>query len=292
VRYFFRSICTFSFWRYALFSAEALSKLLATIGAIYLFMELMDFLHIYTKDQYSSLAIIPITVAALLFVIVTRRPVSRVTYKAPQRDYRFEVKIGDIFAENADIVISSSTTFDTDMSKGLIAVESLQGQLALQVFQGNTTEIDRQLSEGLRRYEHVLRADAKGKKEEYPIGTVSKVTAAGRIFYFVAMSRLNEHGTARSTLHDIDDALEGLWRFIGDQGELRNLAIPLLGTGRGRIELPRKKMIERIAQSFADASRDRIFSNKLTILVHPQDAENFGVNLFEVRDYLIRSLHT
>jgi hypothetical protein len=64
-----------------------------------------------------------------------------------------------------------------------------------------------------------------------------------------------------------------------------------MGTGRGRVDLSRKKMIERIAQSFADASKEKIFSNKLVIIVRPQDAENFNVNLFEVRDYLARSLH-
>jgi len=55
------------------------------------------------------------------------------------------------------------------------------------------------------------------------------------------MSRLNEHGTARSTVRNIEDALTGLWQFVADQGELRTLAIPLMGTGRGRIDLPRKK---------------------------------------------------
>jgi hypothetical protein len=65
-----------------------------------------------------------------------------------------------------------------------------------------------------------------------------------------------------------------------------------MGTGRGRVDLPRKKMVERIAQSFADASREKIFSNKLIIIIRPEDAESFGVNLFEVRDYLVRSLHT
>jgi hypothetical protein len=50
-------------------------------------------------------------------------------------------------------------------------------------------------------------------------------------------------------------------------------------------------MAERIAQSFSDASTERIFSTKLTIMVHPADAENFKVNLFEVRDLLVRSLH-
>jgi hypothetical protein len=55
--------------------------------------------------------------------------------------------------------------------------------------------------------------------------------------------------------------------------------------------MPRKKMVERIAQSFAYASRDKIFSNKLIIVVYPGDADKFAINLFEVKDYLVQSLH-
>ena len=291
MKYFLKSIATRSFWRYAVFSHEALANLLAAIGALYVFMEIMDFLSIYTKDRYSKYAIVPIFVAALLYVIFSRRPVSRVTYKIPQKDYIFEVKIGDLFTEPGDVVISTNTTFDTDMASGLIAADSLQGQLALRVFRGATVDIDRQLEEGLKQVEYAERADAPGKTKEYPIGTVAKVTTPDKIFYFVAMSRLNVHGTAKATLRNIEDALSGLWQFIADQGELRAIIVPLMGTGRGRVELPRKKMVERIAQSFADASREKIFSNKLTIVIRPEDAENFQINLFEVRDYLTRSLH-
>jgi hypothetical protein len=291
VSYFLKSVATFSFWRYAIFSAEAVGKLLAVIGALYMLMEVMDFLSIYTKDHYSKFAIIPIFVFALGYVVITRRPVSRVSYKMPQKDCTVEVKIGDIFTESGDAVISTSTTFDTDISSGLISTESLQGQLALRVFQGNTAEIDRQLDAQLKDAHSAHRADAPGKKKEFPIGTVAKVTTPGRTFYFVAMSRLNEHGTAKSTVRMIEDALSGLWQFVSEQGELRTLVIPLMGTGRGRIELPRKKVIERIAQSFADASKEKVFSNRLKIIVRPQDAEHFALNLFEVRDYLTRSLH-
>lgn len=38
-------------------------------------------------------------------------------------------------------------------------------------------------------------------------------------------------------------------------------------------------------------SKDRTFRNRLTIMIHPGDARHFGVNLFEIRDYLGRSLH-
>lgn len=292
MRYFLKSIATRSFWRYALFSGEALARLLAAIGALYLFMELMDFLAIYTKDRYSKYAILPIFLIALLYVIASRRPVLKVTYKIPQKDYLFEVKIGDLFAEPGDVVISTNTAFDTDIASGLIAADSLTGQLALRVFRGTTADIDTQLEEALKGLQSTERVDAPGKRKEYPIGTVAKVRTPGKNFYFVAMSRLNEHGTAKATLRNIEDALSGLWKFISEQGELRTVVIPLMGTGRGRVELPRKKMVEKIAQSFADAAHEQIFSNKLSIVIRPDDAEDFKINLFEIRDYLTRSLHT
>ena len=167
----------------------------------------------------------------------------------------------------------------------------MQGQFALRMFKGNTQEIDRQISESLRGQTFKEVTNKPGKHERYEIGTVAKVVANGKNFYFVAMSHMNEYGTAQSSLEYVDKALEHLWKYMSERGELGDLVVPLMGTGRGRIEMPRKKMIERIAQSFANASRDKIFSNKLIIVVHPADVEKFGINLFEVRDYLSQSLH-
>ncbi|MDD2876446.1 MAG: DUF6430 domain-containing protein [Acidiphilium sp.] len=265
--------------------------MLAIVGAIWMFMEIMDFLSIYKQAQYSGFAIIPILLVAIVIVVVTRRPVSRITYRVPGRDYTFEVKIGDLLKESGDVVISSNTTFDTNIASGLIAPDSLQGQLAVTVFQSNTDAIDRQLDAGLQNVPCTDRTDAPGKTREYAIGTVAKVGVPGKTYYFVAMSQLNEHGTAKSTVRGVEDALDGVWKFIANQGELRTLVLPLMGTGRGCLAIPRKKMIERIAQSFADASKEKVFSNRLVIVVRPEDAERFDINLFEVRDYLVRSLH-
>lgn len=289
--YWLRSVATLSFWRYALFSAEAVAKILATLGALYLLMEIMDFLGIYTKDKYSHFAVIPLLLVAVAYVVVTRRPVTKISYKLPNKDYCITVRVGDLFDGNADVVVSTNTTFDTDMAHGLIATDSVQGQVATRFFGSNTAEIDKQLEAELATVPFVERVDAPGKPREYPFGTVARVKGYGRTFYFVAMARLNESGTASTTVRDVEDALGTLWAFIRDFGELRDVAIPLVGTGRGRIGFPRKKMVERIAQSFADASRQSIFSNRLSIVVRPEDAENFGVNLYEIRDYLVQSLH-
>jgi hypothetical protein len=147
--YFFKSISTWSFWRYALLSGDASAKLLATLGVLYLFMEILDFFGICTKDQYSSYAIFPMLVFAFGYVLITRRPIMKVYYKLPHKDYVVEVRIGDVFDGSNDVIVSTNTTFDTSMANGLIATESLQGQVANRFFQSNTDEIDKQLENEL-----------------------------------------------------------------------------------------------------------------------------------------------
>lgn len=291
MKYFFSSISTLSYWRYALFSIAGLSRTLAITGGLYLMLEMLDFFGMYTRDKYSSYAFFVVLGFAIALAIISRRPVSKVAYQIPKKDFCYEVLIGDLLESPApNIVISCNTTFDTDIASGLINPDSLQGKFTNKFFAGNTAELDKQIIASLKGVNSVPFHEGKGKKRRYPVGTVAKVTSHGKTFYLSAMAELNEEGTARSTPKMIDSALEELWQYIATKGELGNIAIALVGTGRGRINLTRKKVAERIAQSFADASRDKVFSNKLSIIVYPGDAERFNVNLFEIRDYLVQSL--
>lgn len=291
MKYFFESIKTRAYWRYALFSTEAIGKFLGVVGVLYLCVDLADAFNIYKKDRYSYYGLIILVLLALAYVLSTRRPLSRVTYKIPQKDFAVEVLIGDLFKVPGEVIISTSSTFDTDMASGLIAVSSLQGQLATNYFNGQTTEIDRQINLSLDKDAFVENVKRPGKKKEYPIGTVARVSSHSKNFYLVAMSHMDENGNAHSDLKMIDQALERLWVNLASKAEVGDIVMPLMGTGRGRVAYPRKKMIERIAQSFTDACSDRAFSNKLIIVVRPEDASQFSLNLFQVRDFLGQSLH-
>jgi hypothetical protein len=289
--YWTSSLRTKSYWRYALFSQSAAARILAVAGGLYLFIEMLDFFNVYTRDKYSRFAFVLVLLASIAVALFTRRPVSKVSYKLPGRDVSIDVVIGDLFSVDGAAVISSSTTFDTNIADETISPDSLQGQLALRFFKGNTKEIDRQIEASLADQPSIPRASAKGKSKDYDIGTVAKVTAGDKLFYLVAMSKWNEHGNAYSSVAMVDDALEGFWRYLAERGELTAVVLPVMGRGRGRIQLPRKKIIERIAQSFVYASKERVFSKKLTIVINPLDAAANGINLFEVRDYLVGSLH-
>ncbi len=253
---------------------------------------MLDFFRMYTKDQYSRYTIFFILAISAIMTIATRRPVSRIAYKIPKRDFSYEVSIGDLLETKCtNVVISTNTTFDTDIASGLISPDSLQGQLAFRYFSSNTAEMDRQISESLKGVDFVDHPSGKGKKKRYPIGTIAKLQAHGKTFFFTAMSELNEDGNAQSSVRMIDEAMDALWSYIAERGELADIAMPVMGTGRGRIQLSRTKMVERLAQSFADASAERVFSNRLVIYIHPDDAEKHSVNLFQIRDYLSMSLH-
>ncbi len=281
---------TLSYWKYAVFSKQAGADFLAALGALNLVVGLLDSFKVMPRDTLPRGAFWGMLLISGAWVLLSRRPVLKVTYKIPKKDFCYEVRIGDLLNSKEDIVVSTNTTFDTDMASGLISPKSIQGQVVTRFFDGKTDELDRQIRKSLTGIQYG-EAVSPGNKKRYPFGTVVKVSSHGKNFYFLAMSELNEHGTAQSNQPQIATSLEKLWGFVGHQGEIGDLAIPALGTGRGRLELPRRKVIELIAQSFADASREKVFANKLAIVVHPEDAKRYEVNLFQVRDYLALSLH-
>ncbi|TPI65520.1 hypothetical protein FJ420_11585 [Mesorhizobium sp. B3-1-3] len=291
MKYFFSSIRTWSYWRYAILSIDGLARILAVLGGIYLLLDMLDFFSMYTRDKYSGYSFFVVLGFAVVAALLSRRPISRISYRIPKKDFSYEVLIGDLLESPAtNIVISTNTTFDTDIASGLINPDSLQGKFTNKYFLGKTVELDKQLTASLKGLAFDEHSSGKGKKRRYPVGTVAKVSTHGKTFYLAAMAELNEEGTAKSTPKMLDAALEALWEFLATKGELGDTAIGLIGTGRGRVGLPRKKVIEKIAQSFADASYDKVFSNKLSIVVFPGDADRFGVNLFEIRDYLAQTL--
>lgn len=286
----FGSYFTWSYWKYALLSRQAGADFLAAVGAFYLALGLLDFFKLIPRDNLPRGTFFVVLAAAIAWVLVTRRPLFKIVYKIPKKDFCYEIRIGDLLDSKEDIVVSTNTTFDTDISNGLISPKSIQGQVLSRFFEGKTDDLDKQIRKSLGNQLHT-EAVSPGNKKRYPIGTVAKVSSHGKNFYFLAMAELNEHGNAYTDTASVQKALDGLWDFIVRRGEIDDLAVPAIGTGRGRLELPRKKMIEMIAQSFADASRDKVFANKLAIVIKPDDAQQHEVNLFALRDYLALSLH-
>lgn len=274
-----------------LLSRHTWRRFLEGVGALFLILQTLDWFGWISSEYKTQSAMWLLIAPALLYGLSARFPVRSVRYKPSKKDYSYEIRIGDLFESPESVVVSTSTTFDTDISSGLIAADSLQGQLTQRLLNGKTDDLDRQISAALKGLTF-SDAVSPGKRKRYPIGTVAHVTINGKCFYFLAMSELNQSGNARMPPGAYEEALVGLWNAVAERGELGDLALPAIGTGRGRLNIPRQKIVETIAQSFAYASAERKIANKLTIVITPGDAEKYGVNLFQLKDYLTLSLDT
>jgi len=280
MRYIFNSIFSAAYWRY-IFSLEGLKSIFAIFGIIWLIVETLDFFKVYTRDQYGSYALIVFMVLSILFSILLKRPIKSISVAFPEYDFSIDVRIADLFNLSGATMISTNTQFEADVAGGKIAVDSLQGQFTAKYFTGNQTELIRNLHEKLG----ALKTTAP-----FPMGTTIPIHTHGKTFYLTAMSNLGEGGNALSSMSDIDAALGGLWGYVQKSGQLQELIVPVIGTGRGRVKISRKKMIALIAESFMKASLQHKFSSKLIIAVRPEDAQNFGMNLYDIKDHLVHVL--
>lgn len=276
MKYFLNTITSKAYWRY-IFSLDGFKSIFAIFGLIWLIVETLDFFKVYTRDQYGAYAFFIFIFLSLVISILLRRPIKSISIAFPEYDFSIDVKIIDLFEVSGAAVISSNTAFEADVAGGKIATDSLQGQFTAKYFTGNQVELINKISDEL---------DTTGLDSPYPMGTTVPIHTHGKTFYFTAMAKIGEGGNASSTISDIKIALDGLWNYVRENGELQELAIPVLGTGRGRIKISRKKMIALIAESFAKASKENKFTDKLVITIRPEDSENFGINLYDIKDHL------
>lgn len=276
--YFWDSVKSKEYWRYALISRAGGASWLAVFGALNLSVAALDFFDIYARDRYAAYAFwIFLVLSAAISILFFRRPITSIEIKLPTRDICIEVRIGDLFEATGAVVISSNTVFEADVANGKIDSDSLQGQFTKKYFPGDQSELINEIQESLKGLDG---------EAPYPMGTVVPINTHGKTFYFTAMAELNEQGNASTTVKDVQKAMAGLWRFVRESGELQELAVPVIGTGRGRLRSNRKRMILTIAESFVEGSGDRKISDKMVIVVLPEDAKKFQVNLWEIKDYL------
>jgi len=283
MRFLIDSITSKAYWQYVLISKAGITSVLAFYGAFWLIIETLDFFRVYTRDEYGRYAFVLFLLLSVVGAIVSRRPTKSILVSFPKNDFSVEVRIEDLFEVSGAIMISTNTVFEADVAGGKIAPESLQGQFTARYFTGNQDALLSQIRDTL---------NSIPEQSPYPMGTTIPITTHGKTFYFTAMADLNDQGNASTTPDNVRLALEGLWKHVREAGELQEIAIPVVGTGRGRLMLSRKKMISLIAESFVDASEQNKFAEQLVIVVRPEDAKKFRVNLYDVKDHLEQALHS
>ncbi|MEU3208805.1 macro domain-containing protein [Streptomyces cyaneofuscatus] len=187
---------------------------------------------------------------------------------------------GDLFEQEADLVIGFSDTFDTATDGSLvISPSSLQGQLVERIYQGDLGALDADLQRALA---HVAVASMEtrsakrhGKLARYPVGTVAVLERERRCVFAVAFSRMDNTLTAQSTEAFLHLSLGNLWEKVRRRETDRPVAMPVLGAGLSRLELEREMLVNMTLTSFREHASRAPVCRELRVVFHPSDAAGF-----------------
>ena len=276
----------------SLFAWQTLSTYFSVLGVLWLILESLSFLSTAVREAVADNVTVFLALLMLSFVgtLIRRRPDVEIRERIGGMDSFIKIKIGNILDSDCSCIISTNTTFDTDTTNGIISKNSLQGQFT-QKYYNSHTHLDADLQEKLRDVQDFTDlSDGKereGKTRKYPLGTVVKLEVDERKIYLLAMADMNARGNAECDFSMISDSLNRLWQFLGEGGEYeKELLIPVLGTGPGRLPETREEIIQEIINSFIAASTQKRLCETLTIVIHSGDFYKFALKMEELRHYL------
>jgi hypothetical protein len=271
-------------------SSKLISSILESFGSLWLIVQIAEFFldktspFIVTVKKYWFVFLI----IGFFIAVIKSRPKFTIGGKLNNRDISIEVTVGNFFKQKGALVISSNTTFDTHISRELISEKSIQGQFTKQLYYGNETQLDNDISHALQDIQpEILTGKRVGKDKKYPIGTTVRLNPKDQTVYMLAIANINEHGVASASYEDLKQALAYLWLFIGSRGLKENIVIPVIGTGFSRLPQSREEILREIIKSYIAACSESTFSDKLTVIISPIDVEKYKINLDELENYII-----
>jgi hypothetical protein len=106
---------------------------------------------------------------------------------------------------------------------------------------------------------------------------IKKVKYEKTEFYLVPISKLGERNMAKSSKRIVKNALDAICQEYDISGQGRELFIPLLGTGRARVNITKRESINLIQEAFL-RKKNKMHGN-INIVVYIKDIDNIGENL-------------
>lgn len=216
-----------------------------------------------------------------VYGFVRAYPRGRVEVEIANSDSKLEIHFGDIFEKPEAIVIPVNEYFDSLLGDH-VSERSLHGVFIRDVLGGQSNSFDDLIQQSLSKAHPIQQVRPSGKCQQYPIGTTAVAQVNGVVYFLVALSHTDiETLKASATIHDLWDALEGLWEAIRNDANGRVVRIPLIGSGLSGIGLPGKNLIDLILTSFAYFTKKAKIANKVSLTLPDYMSREIDLVSFE-----------
>lgn len=226
---------------------------------------------------------------SLAFGLVRAWPRQQISRQFVRPDMTVRVVVGDLFDQEAHLVVGASDTFDTDTTDDVVInSDSVLGQYLDRIYGGDRGRLEQELIAALHDVEPEATEplEAKvGKSQRYPLGTVAVLGPTTRRTFAVVYTRMGNDLIARGTVDDLWRGLGAVWNAMHRYGQRGTIAIPLIGSEFARVScLDRESLLKMILLSFVARSRQDPVCRELVVVVRPADADK--INMLEVAAYL------
>jgi hypothetical protein len=225
--------------------------------------------------QYGLLVLL-----ALTYGVAKAWPRKSVELAVPYSDSVVRVEFGDLWKKSGCIAIQVNEFFDSQLG-GHVSENSLHGQFIRDTLRRQSAEFDRLVGLALAGETFDLVTRASGNDRRYPIGTTACVDVGPNRYLLFAFAKTDVATLkASATVHELWDALAGLWRAITIHSNGDPVAMPLVGGGLSGVGLPAKNLLAILLTSFAYYTKKQKITGKLTIVLPKELARE--INLREL----------
>lgn len=269
------------FWRgLTIHGLAALGTLSAALGLYDLFSP-----GILNKINLPEILLVPLTALVYAGWKSWPYPVEQ-HYTTP--DTKIRLVTGDLFEQNASLVIGMCDTFDIE-TPHIIAKSSVQGQFLDRIYHNDISALRTDLERALSHKQIVDYVEKPGNKDRYAPGTVATITHQRTHYFCVAYTEMDKNNKASSSMGALWEALENLWDEVRIRSNGETVAAPIIGLGQSGMStvLPIQDAIRFLILSFMFASRKSRVCEELLIIVRPQDEKR--IDMLEIQEFL-RSL--
>lgn len=276
-------------YKRTLISFKTLRKLAAAFFQVFgLLALILSVLAIFFPKEFDFgftglLLFIAASLAWAIYKVIPGREISR---QLTVPDSKITIRIGDIFAQDAHLVIGMNDVFDTEKGD-IIKPSSIQGQFLTKVYGDDRARLDKDLEDALHGL--LCKVDThktRGKNKRYPIGTVATVTVGAKKYFCVAYSRMGIDLRVQSDVKKLSNSLDALWEEIRRKGQCERVAMAVVGSDLARLgnTVSHGTLIKLIVSSFILASREKLITHELVIVIHRSNVDK--VNLVDVNEFL------
>ncbi len=276
-------------YRRTLLSWKTLKKLIAAFfqvfGVLALLLGVLDIFFPKTFNLgYEGLILFScVSLVWAAYAVIPGREFSR---QLTVPDTKIRIKVGDLFKEDAHLVIGFNDVFDTEKGD-IIKPSSIQGQFLTRVYNEDRPRLDKDLEDALRGASG--RQDnqkTRGKNKRYPVGTVATVTVGAKKYFCVAYSRMGNDLRVQSDVKRLSTSLETLWEEIRLKGQCEPIAMAVVGSDLARLgnTVSHSTLIKLVVSSFILASREKLVTHELVIVIHKSNMDK--VNMVDINEFL------